>query len=79
MSPVTRSIAPTNEREGVSSSIWQKSSYSASSNECVEVRVGVEAVELRESDAPSVLVRMSRAAFVDLLDAIKVGDLDHHA
>ncbi|MFD4911511.1 DUF397 domain-containing protein [Kitasatospora purpeofusca] len=63
----------------MNSSIWQKSSYSASSNECVEVRVGVGAVELRESDDPSVLVRTSPAAFVDLLDAIKVGDLDHRA
>ncbi|MFF7590048.1 DUF397 domain-containing protein [Kitasatospora purpeofusca] len=63
----------------MSSSEWQKSSYSASNNECVEVRARGEVVELRESDAPSALVRMSPAAFVDLLDAIKVGDLDHHA
>ncbi|MFE7639520.1 DUF397 domain-containing protein, partial [Kitasatospora sp. NPDC057518] len=29
---------------------WQKSSYSASSNECVEVRTLSGAVEIRESD-----------------------------
>ncbi|WP_405006167.1 DUF397 domain-containing protein [Kitasatospora purpeofusca] len=58
---------------------WQKSSYSAANNECVEVRVGVEAVELRESDDSSVVVHTSPAAFADLLDAIKAGELDHHA
>ncbi|MFD4911510.1 DUF397 domain-containing protein [Kitasatospora purpeofusca] len=59
--------------------IWQKSSYSAANNECIEVRVGVGAVELRESDDPSVLVRTAPTAFVDLLDSIKAGDLDRFA
>ncbi|KJY26017.1 DUF397 domain-containing protein [Streptomyces sp. NRRL S-495] len=59
--------------------IWQKSSYSAANNECVEVRAGVEAVELRESDAPGVIVRANHATLMNLLDAIRAGDLDHHA
>ncbi|MFB7383774.1 DUF397 domain-containing protein [Kitasatospora purpeofusca] len=63
----------------MSSSEWQKSSYSASNNECVEVRVGVGAVELRESDDPSAMVHASPATFADLLDAIKAGDLDQPA
>ncbi|MDY0810369.1 DUF397 domain-containing protein [Kitasatospora purpeofusca] len=76
---VTRGIDTSDEREGVSNSVWQKSSFSAANNECVEVRARGEVVELRESDDPGVLVRTSPAAFVDLLDAIKAGGLDHHA
>ncbi|SDT61440.1 protein of unknown function [Streptomyces sp. TLI_053] len=60
------------------SSEWQKSSYSASNNECVEVRVGIEAVELRESDAPGLVLAAGPAVFADLLATIKAGDLDHH-
>ncbi|MGY0463635.1 DUF397 domain-containing protein [Kitasatospora sp. cg17-2] len=59
--------------------IWQKSSYSAANNECIEVRVGVGAVELRESDDPSAMVHASPATFADLLEAIKAGDLDQPA
>ncbi|MFJ8432392.1 DUF397 domain-containing protein [Kitasatospora sp. NPDC094019] len=63
----------------MSSSEWQKSSYSAANNECVEVRVGAEAVELRESDVPGLVLTAGPAAFADLLATIKAGDLDHHA
>ncbi|WP_380285425.1 DUF397 domain-containing protein [Kitasatospora purpeofusca] len=63
----------------MSSSEWQKSSYSASNNECIEVRAGIEAVELRESDEPGTILSAVPAAFADLLRAIKDGELDHHA
>ncbi|GAA1383165.1 hypothetical protein GCM10009639_03160 [Kitasatospora putterlickiae] len=63
----------------MSSSEWQKSSYSASNNECVEVRAGIEAVELRESDEGDVVLRSDPAAFANLLRAIKARELDHHA
>ncbi|MFJ4092028.1 DUF397 domain-containing protein [Kitasatospora sp. NPDC089913] len=57
---------------------WQKSSRSASSNECVEVRAGVEVVEFRESDYGETILRVTPAAATALLHAIKAGELDHH-
>ncbi|MFB7474711.1 DUF397 domain-containing protein [Kitasatospora sp. NPDC056184] len=62
----------------MSSSEWQKSSYSASNNECIEVRPGTEAVELRESDAPGAILRAAPAAFAGLIRAVKAGELDHY-
>ncbi|MFE7562287.1 DUF397 domain-containing protein [Kitasatospora sp. NPDC057500] len=56
--------------------IWQKSSYSAANNECVEVRSAIRAVELRESDDGDVVLRADPATFANLLRAIKAGELD---
>ncbi|MCX4754858.1 DUF397 domain-containing protein [Kitasatospora purpeofusca] len=47
--------------EGVNSSGWQKSSFSAANNECVEVRVCGEVVELRESDEPGTILGRVRS------------------
>ncbi|MFJ4795334.1 DUF397 domain-containing protein [Kitasatospora purpeofusca] len=58
---------------------WQKSSYSGSSNACVEVRLMGGLVALRESDDGAVVLRAAPAVLADLLDAIKAGELDHHA
>ncbi|MFF7458998.1 DUF397 domain-containing protein [Kitasatospora sp. NPDC008115] len=55
---------------------WQKSSYSASNNECVEARAGVGAIELRESDDPSVILHTPPAVFAALLGSIKAGEFD---
>ncbi|KOV13486.1 hypothetical protein ADK60_29635 [Streptomyces sp. XY431] len=63
----------------MSKSIWQKSSFSGASNECIEVRVSDELVELRESDDGDVVLHTYPAAFADLLGTIKAGKLDHHA
>ncbi|MED7950794.1 DUF397 domain-containing protein [Streptomyces sp. BE303] len=63
----------------MSESTWQKSSFSASSNECVEVRTSSGLVELRESDDGEVIIRTTPDAFADLLRAIKACELDHHA
>ncbi|MFF2662114.1 DUF397 domain-containing protein [Kitasatospora sp. NPDC058032] len=60
----------------MSSSEWQKSSYSASNNECVEARAGAGAVELRESDDPATVLCAGPAAFAGLLASIKAGELD---
>ncbi|MFF9643281.1 DUF397 domain-containing protein [Kitasatospora aureofaciens] len=60
-------------------SAWQKSSYSASSNECVEVRSVGGLVELRESDEGQHILRTTPAALADLLHGIKAGEFDHHA
>ncbi|MEU8513322.1 DUF397 domain-containing protein [Kitasatospora sp. NPDC048722] len=53
---------------------WQKSSYSASSNECVEVRTAAGMVELRESDDGDTILRTTPAALAALLRAIKAGE-----
>ncbi|WP_435652487.1 DUF397 domain-containing protein [Kitasatospora purpeofusca] len=49
------------------------------SSECVEVRVGADLVELRESDDGDVILHTNPAAFADLLSTIKTGKLDHPA
>ncbi|MGW2542656.1 DUF397 domain-containing protein [Kitasatospora sp. NPDC001574] len=61
------------------SPIWQKSSYSGSSNACVEVRTVGGLIEVRESDDGDVILRTTAATFADLLRTIKAGELDHHA
>ncbi|MFD4656179.1 DUF397 domain-containing protein [Kitasatospora sp. NPDC058444] len=61
------------------SSDWQKSSYSAANNECVEVRTVAGAVELRESDEGHLVLRTTPTALASLLHALKAGEFDHHA
>ncbi|WP_078897399.1 DUF397 domain-containing protein [Streptomyces sp. NRRL S-495] len=79
LSAVARGIGTSDEREGVSSSVWQKSSFSAANNECVEVRVRGEVVELRESDEPGTTIGADPAAFRYLLKSIKAGGFDRLA
>ncbi|MFJ9692709.1 DUF397 domain-containing protein [Kitasatospora sp. NPDC101183] len=61
------------------SSNWQKSSYSASSNECVEIRSMHSLVELRESDEAHLTLRTSPTALAALLHGAKTGEFNHHA
>ncbi|WP_043471256.1 DUF397 domain-containing protein [Kitasatospora sp. MBT66] len=61
----------------MSKSIWQKSSFSGASNECIEVRVSDELVELRESDDGGVILHTTPPSFAALLGTIKTGELDH--
>ncbi|MFF2956520.1 DUF397 domain-containing protein [Kitasatospora sp. NPDC057965] len=59
---------------------WQKSSFSGDQANCVEIRTGAAGlVELRESDDGGIVLPANPAAFADLLNAIKTGELDHHA
>ncbi|MEK2494702.1 DUF397 domain-containing protein [Kitasatospora purpeofusca] len=60
----------------MSKSIWQKSSYSGASNECIEVRGSDGLVELRESDDGDVILHTDPAAFAGLLSTIKSGELN---
>ncbi|MFF2039832.1 DUF397 domain-containing protein [Kitasatospora sp. NPDC058170] len=62
----------------MSSPIWQKSSYSGSSNACVEVRTANALVELRESDDGDIIVRTTPATFAAFVQGIKAGEFDHH-
>ncbi|MQS12825.1 DUF397 domain-containing protein [Streptomyces kaniharaensis] len=60
------------------SSAWQKSSYSGSSNACVEVRTVSGMVELRESDEGHLVLRTPPNTFAAFLQAIKAGEFNHH-
>ncbi|TQF02641.1 DUF397 domain-containing protein [Kitasatospora acidiphila] len=58
---------------------WQKSSYSANNNDCVEVRTVDGLVEVRESDTGDIIVRTTPVKFAKFLQGIKAGEFDHHA
>ncbi|MFI9364576.1 MULTISPECIES: DUF397 domain-containing protein [Kitasatospora] len=58
---------------------WQKSTFSGSTENCVEVRTTNGAVELRESDEGHLILRTTPATFSALLHGIKAGEFDHHA
>ncbi|MFJ8476135.1 DUF397 domain-containing protein [Kitasatospora sp. NPDC094011] len=61
----------------MNSPAWQKSSYSGSNDECVEVRSAGGLVELRESDDSEVIVRTTPAKFTTFLQGAKAGEFDH--
>ncbi|WP_371517815.1 DUF397 domain-containing protein [Kitasatospora sp. NBC_01300] len=56
---------------------WQKSSYSGSNADCVEVRAVAGAIELRESDEGEVVVRTTAHRFASFLQGAKAGEFDH--
>ncbi|MFD7577858.1 DUF397 domain-containing protein [Kitasatospora sp. NPDC059817] len=58
-------------------STWQKSSYSGSNADCVEVRAVAGAIELRESDEGEVIVRTTALKFASFLQGAKAGEFDH--
>ncbi|WP_030055506.1 MULTISPECIES: DUF397 domain-containing protein [Streptomyces] len=58
-------------------STWQKSSYSGSNSDCVEVRAVDEVIELRESDEGDVIVRTTAPRFAAFLRGAKAGEFDH--
>ncbi|MGE7437177.1 DUF397 domain-containing protein [Kitasatospora sp. NPDC001175] len=62
----------------MTSSEWQKSSYSAANNDCVEVRTVNGLVELRECDDGEIIVRTTPAKFAKFLQGAKAGEFDHH-
>ncbi|MBD0695698.1 DUF397 domain-containing protein [Streptomyces sp. CBMA123] len=61
----------------MTSTEWQKSSFSEAASNCVEVRARKGAVELRESDEGEVIVRTTRLKFSAFLEAAKAGEFDH--
>ncbi|MFJ2776288.1 DUF397 domain-containing protein [Kitasatospora sp. NPDC087315] len=58
---------------------WQKSSFSSSSDNCVEVRTVDGIVEIRESDTGEIVVQTTAVKFAKFLQGIKAGEFDHHA
>ncbi|MFB7127835.1 DUF397 domain-containing protein [Kitasatospora sp. NPDC056273] len=61
----------------MSSSAWQKSSYSAASDNCVEVRSVDGLIEVRESDEGDVIVRTTPLNLATFLQGAKAGEFDH--
>ncbi|MET8543802.1 DUF397 domain-containing protein [Kitasatospora sp. NPDC004799] len=57
-------------------STWQKSSFSGSNADCVEVRTIDGVIELRESDEGDVIVRTNSPKFAALLQGAKAGEFD---
>ncbi|MFF1904229.1 DUF397 domain-containing protein [Kitasatospora sp. NPDC058218] len=57
---------------------WQKSSLSGEANECIEVRAVDGMVEIRESDAPDVIIRTTPRRWAVFLHDIRAGEFDHH-
>ncbi|MEV7020821.1 DUF397 domain-containing protein [Kitasatospora sp. NPDC093558] len=55
-------------------SIWQKSSFSGSGGDCVEVRAVNGTVELRESDEGETILLTTPSRLASLLRAIKTGE-----
>ncbi|MER7845402.1 DUF397 domain-containing protein [Kitasatospora sp. NPDC096077] len=55
---------------------WQKSSYSAANDDCVEVRAIDDVIEVRESDEGNVILCTSRPAFAAFLRGAKNGEFD---
>ncbi|MEV7600516.1 DUF397 domain-containing protein [Kitasatospora sp. NPDC089797] len=55
---------------------WQKSSYSAANDDCVEVRSIDGVIEVRESDEEDVILSTSRPAFAAFLRGAKNGEFD---
>ncbi|MEU2874147.1 DUF397 domain-containing protein [Streptomyces olivoreticuli] len=56
---------------------WQKSSYSTDGNECVELARSAEAILMRESDTPDLIVTATPAKLRVFLRAAKNGEFDH--
>ncbi|MQS11823.1 DUF397 domain-containing protein [Streptomyces kaniharaensis] len=56
---------------------WQKSSFSGSGNDCVEVCTTNGAVELRESDEGHLILRTTPTTFATFLQAAKAGEFHH--
>ncbi|MGW3077589.1 MULTISPECIES: DUF397 domain-containing protein [unclassified Kitasatospora] len=61
----------------MTSSEWQKASFSEAANNCVEVRAREGVIELRESDEGDVIVRTTRLKFAKFLQGAKAGEFDH--
>lgn len=61
----------------MTSSQWQKSSFSSNDEECVEVRTADGLIELRESDEGEVIVRTTPIKFAKFLQGVKDGEFDH--
>jgi hypothetical protein len=55
---------------------WQKSTYSSTGDNCVEITHRSDGIAIRESDAPLTVISASRARLAALLESSKAGCFD---
>ncbi len=55
---------------------WQKSTYSSTGDNCVEIARQEAGIAIRESDAPQIVISASRARLAALLASSKRGGFD---
>jgi hypothetical protein len=55
---------------------WQKSSYSSTGDNCVEITRLPGGVAIRESDTPETVIRANRMRLAALLESSKAGRFD---
>ncbi|MCF3168814.1 DUF397 domain-containing protein [Streptomyces sp. CB04723] len=58
---------------------WQKSSFSASQDQCVEITESAGRILMRESDDPGAVAVTSREKFAAFIQGVKAGEFDHFA
>ncbi|MFG3427173.1 DUF397 domain-containing protein [Streptomyces californicus] len=58
---------------------WQKSSFSASQDQCVEITEKAGQILMRESDDPGTVAVTSREKFAAFIQGVKAGEFDHFA
>jgi hypothetical protein len=57
---------------------WQKSSFSGNEGpNCVEIAQDGDAILIRESDAPHVILSTTRANLAALIAGVEAGEFDH--
>ncbi|CAL9301958.1 DUF397 domain-containing protein [Streptomyces sp. SudanB182_2057] len=57
---------------------WQKSSFSTDAEgNCLEVAIQDDVILVRESDAPDMVIRTTRAKLAAFLKGAKAGEFDH--
>jgi hypothetical protein len=57
--------------------IWQKSSFSQGTGECVELAAIADGILMRESDDPDTIVTTSRDKLRAFVLGVKAGEFDH--
>ncbi|MFE6872531.1 DUF397 domain-containing protein [Kitasatospora sp. NPDC057692] len=58
---------------------WQKSTFSGSGGDCVEVRAVGRSVQIRESDAADQIIQTTPQKFAEFLQDIKAGEFNQQA
>ncbi|MFV8128805.1 DUF397 domain-containing protein [Streptomyces syringium] len=56
---------------------WQKSSFSTDGNECIELARSGEAILMRESDTPDLIISSSPEKLLAFVRGVKAGEFDH--
>lgn len=56
---------------------WQKSSYCAEGNNCLELADSADGILVREGESPDTLVVTSPARLRAFISGVKAGEFDH--